>query len=64
MVSASLNIDQAILSKVENGKRRASRELVVKLAGYYKANENDLMVAWLSDKLLYEVENELILIYG
>jgi HTH-type transcriptional regulator, competence development regulator len=31
---------------------------VVKLAGYYNVKENDLWVAWLSDKLVYEVEDE------
>ena len=30
----------------------------MKLAGYFKLNENDLLVAWLADKVLYEVEDE------
>jgi len=58
VVAACLNIDQAILSKIENGKRNATRENVAKLAKYYKVNENDLVVSWLSDKLLYEFEDE------
>ena len=58
VVSARLKIDPAILSKLENGKRIATREMVSKLAGYYKVSENDLVVAWLSDKLLYETKNE------
>ena len=58
VVSKSLKIDPAILSKLENGKRIATREMVSKLAGYYKVSENDLVVAWLSDKLLYETKNE------
>lgn len=57
-VAAFLNIDQAILSKVERGQRKPTREQVVKLAGYFKVKENDLLVAWLSDKLIYEVEDE------
>ena len=57
-VSAYLNIDQAILSKIERGQRRPTREQVVKLAAYYKVKESDLLVAWLSDKLVYEVEDE------
>ncbi|MDP3665861.1 MAG: helix-turn-helix domain-containing protein [Sediminibacterium sp.] len=57
-VAAFLNIDQAILSKVERGQREPTREQVVKLAGYFKVKENDLLVAWLSDKLIYEVEDE------
>lgn len=58
VVAAYLDIDQAILSKIENGKRHATRDNIKKFAEYYKVNENDLVVAWLSDKLVYEVENE------
>jgi len=58
IVAAHLDIDQAILSKVERGIRRAGREQVVMLAKYFKVKEDDLLVLWLSDKLLYEVENE------
>ena len=58
VVSAYLDIDQAILSKIERGLRRASRELVDKLASFFETNKNDLMVAWLSDRIVYEVEEE------
>lgn len=57
-VAAFLDIDQAILSKVERGHRKPTREQVIKLAEYFKVKENDLLVAWLSDKLVYEVEDE------
>jgi HTH-type transcriptional regulator, competence development regulator len=59
-VAAFLDIDQAILSKIERGQRKASRDQVVKLAGYFKVKENDLLVAWLSDKLVYELEDEAV----
>lgn len=59
-VSAYLDIDQAILSKIERGQRKATREQVVKLAEYFKVKENDLLIAWLSDKLVYEVAEEKI----
>jgi len=57
-VAAYLDTDQAILSKIERGQRKASREQVVKLAAYFKVKENDLIISWLSDKLVYEVEDE------
>jgi len=57
-VAAFLDIDQAILSKIERGQRKPTREQVVKLAAYFNVEENDLLVAWLSDKLVYEVEDE------
>ena len=60
IVAAYLNIDQAILSRIERGQRKPSREQVIKLAEYFKFNENDLLIAWLSDKLVYEVADEQI----
>jgi len=57
-VAAYLDIDQAILSKVERGQRNATREQVIKLAEYFKVKESDLLVSWLSDKLVYEVADE------
>lgn len=56
--AAGLKMDQAILSKIERGQRKATRDQVVRLAAYYELNENDLLVAWLSDKLVYEVADE------
>jgi predicted nucleotidyltransferase/plasmid maintenance system antidote protein VapI len=58
IVAAYLNIDQAILSKIENGKRIASRDIVNKLAKYYKVNKEALIILWLSDKLIYETKDE------
>lgn len=58
VVSDYLDIDQAILSKIERGQRRANRSLVNQLADYYKADSKDLMVAWLSDKIVYELSDD------
>ena len=57
-VAGYLAIDLAILSKIERGQRKPTREQVVKLSEYFKVKENDLLVAWLSDKLVYELEDE------
>jgi transcriptional regulator with XRE-family HTH domain len=57
-VAAYLDIDQAILSRIERGQRKASREQVVKLADYFNVKEEDLLVAWLSDKVVYEIADE------
>lgn len=59
-VASYLHIDQAILSKIERGLRNATRSQVINLASYYKVNENELLLAWLSDKLAYEVADEQI----
>ncbi|MCI1268059.1 MAG: helix-turn-helix domain-containing protein [Saprospiraceae bacterium] len=57
-VAAYLDIDQSILSKIEHGHRKATREQVILLAKYFKTNENDLIVLWLSDKVAYEIQDE------
>lgn len=57
-VAAFLDIDQAVLSKIERGQRKANREQVIKLAKYFKIEEEKLLVAWLSDKIVYEISNE------
>ena len=58
VVSAYLDIDQAILSKIERDLRKANRDLVIKLSTYFEIDKNELLVAWLSDKLVLELEDE------
>ena len=58
VVSACLDMDQAILSKIERGQRKAPKELVAKLASYFSVNQSDLMTTWLADKIVYEVKDE------
>lgn len=58
VIAAYLDIDQAILSRIERGQRRASREQVVKLAEYFDVSETEMLIAWLSDKVVYEIANE------
>lgn len=57
-VAAFLDIDQAILSKIESGQRKSKREQVLKLASFFQADEEEFIVLWLSDKLMYELGDE------
>ena len=57
-VAALLDIDVAILSKMERGERRLTREVVLKLAEIYKSNADDLLVLFLSEKIMYEIQDE------
>jgi transcriptional regulator with XRE-family HTH domain len=57
-VAALLDIDVAILSKMERGERRITKEVVLKLAGIYDYAADDLLVLFLSDKILYEIQDE------
>ncbi|MBC7914650.1 MAG: XRE family transcriptional regulator [Pyrinomonadaceae bacterium] len=57
-IAFDLNIDQAILSKIENDKRKATRQQITKLSDYFNIPESELVIVWLSDKVLYELKDE------
>ncbi len=57
-VAAELGVDLAILSKMERGHRLPTKEQILKLSEYFKINKEDLLTIWLSDKLMYVVEDE------
>src|SRR5690606_15608579 len=57
-VAAFLDIDQAILSKIENGKRTALRENVLRLEEYFGLAHGTLLVLWLSDRIVFEMGEE------
>jgi len=57
-VTALLDIDVAILSKMERGERKITKEVVLKLANIYDYNADELLVSFLSDKILYEIQDE------
>lgn len=57
-VAAYLDIDQAVLSKIERGKRKTNKEQVVKLAKYFGEDEKKMLIVYLSDRILYEVQEE------
>ncbi|MFA5431927.1 MAG: helix-turn-helix transcriptional regulator [Candidatus Paceibacterota bacterium] len=57
-VAALLDIDVAILSKMERGERRITKEVVLKLADIYGYNADELLVSFLSDRILYEIQDE------
>ncbi len=57
-VAALIDIDVAILSKMERGERKITKEVVLKLADIYDYNADELLVSFLSDKILYEIQDE------
>lgn len=57
-VAASLEVDPSLLSKIERGDKRPTREQIKMLANILEAEESELMVAYLSDRLVYEVRDE------
>lgn len=57
-VAAEIEIDQALLSKIERGERLPTKEQVIKLAKFYKVDLDETLVTFFSDKLVYEVQDE------
>ncbi len=56
--AVAIDVDVAILSKMERGERKFSKELVLKLAELFHADPDKLVIDFLSEKVLYELENE------
>lgn len=57
-VAYHLDIDSPMLSNVEGGERKARREWIPKLAQLFKANEDELLTAWLADRIQELVQDE------
>lgn len=57
-VAAIINMDVAILSKMERGERKLSKDIVLKLADIYNYNTDELLVLFLSNKIVYEIQDE------
>lgn len=57
-IAQLLGIDQALVSKFENGNRKPTREQVGKLATILDIDYETLMVAWLKEKILYEIRED------
>ena len=57
-VAAFLDIDQSILSKCESGTRHLKRGQVEQLAEYFKTDRRPMLVQWLAEKILSELNDE------
>ena len=57
-VAAYLEIDTALISKIERGERRLTREQVIKLAKFYNVTDEELLTLWLSDKVLDTIDSD------
>jgi len=57
-VAAALEMDTALLSKFERDERKLSKEQVFTFAKYYGIKTDELLLTWLSDKIVGDVQNE------
>ena len=49
--AAYLEVDTALVSKIERGERRPQKDQVIKMADFLKLNHEDLIVLWMADKI-------------
>lgn len=57
-VSTLLDIDTAILSKMERGERNLTKDILLKMASIYKINYDELLISFVSDKIVNELYKE------
>lgn len=57
-VAEKLKVDVSLVSKWERGERKPEREQVDALAHFLKADRKQLLVAYLRDKVIYEVQDD------
>ncbi|MFD1605737.1 helix-turn-helix domain-containing protein [Flavobacterium artemisiae] len=51
-------IDQALISKFESGTRKPTKDQIIKLSQLLEIDYETLMVAWLKEKILYEIGDD------
>jgi len=57
-VASATHIDQSLLSKFENGERLPTKQQLLSLISFYEADYNEMLILWLSDKLLSVIDEE------
>ncbi len=57
-VAEALNIDTSMLGKIEKNNRKPTKQLIEKFARYFKVSDKELMIAFLSDTIVYHVMDE------
>lgn len=57
-VAAAIEIDQALLSKIERSERIATKKQVLALANFFDIDTKELLTLWLGEKIADEIENE------
>jgi len=57
-VASYLEIDTAMISKMERGERKLNRVQVIRIAEYYNVSQEKLLTLWVCDRVLDVVKNE------
>ncbi|HEX8059670.1 MAG TPA: helix-turn-helix transcriptional regulator [Cyclobacteriaceae bacterium] len=57
-VAAKLEIDPSLLSRVETGSKRPTRQPVVQLASVLQEDQDTLLIQYLSERVVYQLKDE------
>lgn len=57
-VADALGIDISMLGKIEKNNRRPTKLLIEKIAGFFSVNDKDLLIAFISDTVAYQIMDE------
>ena len=57
-VASSIDMDQAVLSKIEREERKATKQQLIHLIQFYDLDEKEIMIEWHSQKLLKQLKSE------
>lgn len=57
-LSAALEIDTPMYSKIERGERKAKRSQIPIMGQMFEVDKKELLTIWLADKVLDTVEGE------
>jgi transcriptional regulator with XRE-family HTH domain len=56
-VASEIDVDQSLISKFEKGERNPTKEQIIKLAEFYNLSQQDLLIEWFSDKIIYDLKD-------
>lgn len=57
-IAAHLEADTALISKIEKGDRKASKEQAIKIAEILETDTSELLTLWLADKVETAISGE------
>ena len=57
-LAAMIDVDTAIISKIERGERKARREQIIKISKVLGLKEKEILIEYLSENIAYELLQE------
>lgn len=57
-VAHELDIDQSQLAKIERDERQPNKEIIKRIAKFFKQDEHQLTITFLSDMIAYQIKDE------